>query len=127
MLPEKTPLRLYIVSLISLPIASIVLGCINPWLFFTAIPALLVPSIFTAWQVKNIEKTVLSINGKISFKDMIEMMDSGEWKELGKELNNTNTKTKSASNLKTPEAIKAPKSSSFCKAEQDDKTNNLDI
>ena len=84
---------LFFSSLPALTIASIILGCFNPWLFFCLVPALTVPFGFSALETSKRNKLIKEINKNFNDSDIYEMIESGEWSELAKEISEFQIKT----------------------------------
>lgn len=111
---------------IGIPI-TLVLGLINPWLFFSVIPALAVPLTTTAIESAKIRKLVLELDGDITHNDVLVMIESGEWTMLGYELNakgkNVQHYAKGSELVVEEKAINKPKSSNQCITKENNKQN----
>ena len=106
---------------------TLVLGLINPWLFFCIIPIFAVPLTSTVIESAQIKKLVLKLDGDITYDDVLAMIESGEWTMLGYELNakemNIHHYAKGSELVVEEKAINNPKSLNQCITKENGKQN----
>jgi len=78
------------IGLVSLKIffsIALIGGIIIPWLFLCAIPAFIVPLSTLFLSHHKHKRAINKLSKNITYKDYIEMLESGEWLRLAKEAN----------------------------------------